>query len=283
MNSAILINPPMVDEQCFVNVDVDIDWVITCPACSEKSEVEVRCRILIALTDSTATLTTTISGQDAKKFIPYTAIELKQAEKDEIDLEKELADSINLNAMICFIRAYDMEYQSQKQRRFSIVKAYTPEERAYDDATPKKSSGSLTPTKKRLIFAPNAEDTSTTSLLVGCDYRKIGARGCNVGEDGGFASNISGFRDALDLVKEAISRTEYNQRIKIALDVAASTICDLDYKFSNKSGQNFKFAEDMIEFYKELCNSVQVDHADSILLIELTKGWLCWVEMVQRA
>lgn len=87
---------------------------------------------------------------------------------------------------------------------------------------------------------------------------KYGPNGCNVGEDGGFAPNISSFREGLDLVKEAIRRTGYNDKIKIAIDVAATNFCigtryDLDFKSPNRSGQNFKSGEDMIEMYKELC------------------------------
>ncbi|PKI66479.1 hypothetical protein CRG98_013135, partial [Punica granatum] len=52
-----------------------------------------------------------------------------------------------------------------------------------------------------------------------------GSHGCNVGEDGGFAPNISSFTEGLNLVKEAISRTGYNDKIKIALDVAATEFC----------------------------------------------------------
>ncbi|OWM68765.1 hypothetical protein CDL15_Pgr024952 [Punica granatum] len=55
-----------------------------------------------------------------------------------------------------------------------------------------------------------------------------GSHGCNVGEDGGFAPNISSFTEGLNLVKEAISRTGYNDKIKIALDVAATEFC-IDY------------------------------------------------------
>uniref|UniRef100_A0A2P2KRU2 phosphopyruvate hydratase n=1 Tax=Rhizophora mucronata TaxID=61149 RepID=A0A2P2KRU2_RHIMU len=87
---------------------------------------------------------------------------------------------------------------------------------------------------------------------------KYGQYGCNVGEDGGFAPNISSVQEGLDLVKEAISRTGYNEKIKIAIDVAATAFCmgtkyDLDFKSPNRSGQNFKSGEDMIEMYKELC------------------------------
>ncbi|XP_044469600.1 cytosolic enolase 3 [Mangifera indica] len=87
---------------------------------------------------------------------------------------------------------------------------------------------------------------------------KYGVHGCNVGEDGGFAPNISNVKEGLDFIKEAISRTGYGEKIKIAIDVGASDFCkgtkyDLDYKSLNKSGQNFKSGEDMIEMYKELC------------------------------
>ncbi|KAE8039199.1 hypothetical protein FH972_011629 [Carpinus fangiana] len=92
---------------------------------------------------------------------------------------------------------------------------------------------------------------------------KYGAHGCNVGEDGGFAPNISSFREGLDLVKEAISRTGYDEKIKIAIDVAATDFCigtkyDLDIKVPNKSGQNFKSVEDMLEIYKELCSEYPI-------------------------
>lgn len=92
---------------------------------------------------------------------------------------------------------------------------------------------------------------------------KYGTPGCNVGEDGGFAPNISSFREGLDLVTEAISRTGYTERIKIAIDVAATDFCigtkyDFDSKSANKSGQKFKSGEDMIEMYKELCTDYPI-------------------------
>ncbi|XP_047310569.1 cytosolic enolase 3 [Impatiens glandulifera] len=92
---------------------------------------------------------------------------------------------------------------------------------------------------------------------------KYGAHGCNVGEDGGLAPNISNIKEGLDLVKEAISRTGYNEKIKIALDVSATDFCigtkyDLDQKYPQKSGQNFKSGEDMIEMYKGLCTDYPI-------------------------
>lgn len=92
---------------------------------------------------------------------------------------------------------------------------------------------------------------------------RYGATGCNVGEDGGFTPDISSFKEGLDLIKEAINRTGYGEKIKIAMDVAASDFCigtkyDLDFKSPDKSGQNFKTGEDMIELYAQLCKDYPI-------------------------
>lgn len=42
-------------------------------------------------------------------------------------------------------------------------------------------------------------------------------------------------KEGLDLVKEAVSRTGYNERIKIAIDVAATDFCIGDLFFAEKS------------------------------------------------
>ncbi|KAI3679934.1 hypothetical protein L2E82_50914 [Cichorium intybus] len=92
---------------------------------------------------------------------------------------------------------------------------------------------------------------------------KYGAHGCNVGEDGGLAPDITSFKEGLDLVMEAIGRTGYIDKLKIAIDIAATDFCigskyDLDFKSPRKSGQNFKSGEDMIEIYKELCRDYPI-------------------------
>ncbi|KAH7678204.1 enolase protein [Dioscorea alata] len=92
---------------------------------------------------------------------------------------------------------------------------------------------------------------------------KYGSNECNVGHDGGFAPNISSFSEGLDLVKEAIDRAGYNGRIKLAMDVAATDFCigrkyELDSKAMNKSGQNFKTGEEMIEMYTQLCSDYPI-------------------------
>ncbi|MED6215955.1 Beta-enolase [Stylosanthes scabra] len=105
--------------------------------------------------------------------------------------------------------------------------------------------------------------TETYHHLKAVITEKYGTHDCNVGESGGFAPNVSSFREALDLVKEAIRRAGYTDKIKIALDVAATNFCigtryDLDFKSPQKSGQNFLSAEDMVELYRELCTDFPI-------------------------
>ncbi|RYR45242.1 hypothetical protein Ahy_A07g031090 isoform B [Arachis hypogaea] len=110
--------------------------------------------------------------------------------------------------------------------------------------------------------------TETYHHLKAVITEKYGTHDCNVGESGGFAPNVSRqailfFREALDLVKEAIRRAGYTDKIQIALDVAATNFCigtryDLDFKSPQKSGQNFLSAEDMVELYRELCNDFPI-------------------------
>ncbi|MBA0752755.1 hypothetical protein Gogos_001560 [Gossypium gossypioides] len=85
---------------------------------------------------------------------------------------------------------------------------------------------------------------------------KYGANGCNVGEDGGFVPDISRqvlplcltilvfhiidqrtlpltpVREGLDIVREAIGRTGYNDKIKIGIGVAATEFC-IDYPIAS--------------------------------------------------
>ncbi|KAL9334098.1 hypothetical protein Peur_074237 [Populus x canadensis] len=120
---------------------------------------------------------------------------------------------------------------------------------------------------KEIMILPIGASTFKEALQMGSETyhhlkavikEKYGEQGCNVGEDGGFSPNLSSVQEGLNLVKEAISRTGYSEKIKMAIDVAATTFCigtkyDLDYKFQNKSGQNFKSGDDMIKMYEELC------------------------------
>jgi len=93
---------------------------------------------------------------------------------------------------------------------------------------------------------------------------KYGIDACNVGDEGGFAPNISSNKEGLDLVKEAIEKAGYTGKIKIGMDVAASEFFtpdkryDLDFKTPNNSGAEVKSGMEMIEMYKMFCKEYPI-------------------------
>merc|ERR1712093_357136 len=65
--------------------------------------------------------------------------------------------------------------------------------------------------------------------------KKYGIDATNVGDEGGFAPNVSGAEESLELLMEAIKAAGYEGKVKIALDVASSEFYkegkyDLDFK-----------------------------------------------------
>ena len=81
----------------------------------------------------------------------------------------------------------------------------------------------------------------------------------NVGDEGGFAPNLSSNKEALDLIVEAIKKANYTPGVdvNIGLDVAASEF--YEDGIYNLRGENRKLnIDELIEFYKELCNNYPI-------------------------
>ena len=79
--------------------------------------------------------------------------------------------------------------------------------------------------------------TETYHTLKKVISAKYGIDAVNVGDEGGFAPNVSGADESLELLTEAIKKAGYEGKIKIALDVASSEFYkdgkyDLDFKVS---------------------------------------------------
>jgi len=95
--------------------------------------------------------------------------------------------------------------------------------------------------------------------------RKYGQDACNVGDEGGFAPNISSNDEGLNLVVEAIEKAGYTGKVKIGMDVAASEFLtedkaayDLNFKNQPNDGTQKKTGEEMIELYKTFCEKYPV-------------------------
>lgn len=76
----------------------------------------------------------------------------------------------------------------------------------------------------------------------------------NVGDEGGFAPNVGGAEESLELISEAIKGAGYEGKIKIALDVASSEFYkdgkyDLDFKNPNSDPQKWISGTELADLY----------------------------------
>ncbi|CAM6121174.1 unnamed protein product [Calypogeia fissa] len=100
--------------------------------------------------------------------------------------------------------------------------------------------------------------------LKGVIKEKYGLDATNVGDEGGFAPDISSNKEGLDLVKEAIERAGYTGKVKIGMDVAASEFLtedgkyDLDFKTPGNDGKEKKTGPELIDMYKGFCSDYPV-------------------------
>ena len=99
-----------------------------------------------------------------------------------------------------------------------------------------------------------------------------------VGDEGGFAPNLSSNEEALKYIIEAIDRAGYNGKISIALDVAASS-------FYNRDTGLYTFED------REVDSSFLIDYYDKIIttypIVSIEDGldendWKSWGEMTVR-
>ena len=95
-----------------------------------------------------------------------------------------------------------------------------------------------------------------------------------VGDEGGFAPNLKNDEIALSLLDEAIKEANYDGRVKISLDVAATEMYNDNeniYEFW-KTGEKRTSAE-MIEYYKKLIQIYPIFSIEDGLAEEDWEGW----------
>ena len=82
-----------------------------------------------------------------------------------------------------------------------------------------------------------------------------------VGDEGGFAPNLSSNEDALSTIVEAIKKAGYKpgEDIMLAMDVAASEIFNKEDGKYHLSGEGIvKSSEEMVDWYEELCDKYPI-------------------------
>uniref|UniRef100_A0A8C6KCS1 phosphopyruvate hydratase n=1 Tax=Nothobranchius furzeri TaxID=105023 RepID=A0A8C6KCS1_NOTFU len=91
---------------------------------------------------------------------------------------------------------------------------------------------------------------------------KYGQDATNVGDEGGFAPNIQENSEALELIKTAIEKAGFTDKVVIGMDVAASEFFsegkyDLDFKSPPNAARNIS-AEELADIYQGFINNYPV-------------------------
>ena len=108
-----------------------------------------------------------------------------------------------------------------------------------------------------------------------------------VGDEGGFAPNVSNEKEAIELILEAVSRAGYvaGKDICLALDVAATEMFDEAKKIGKdgyyfwKTGE-FKTKEQMVDFIVDLANSYPIISIEDGLAEEDWESWKTLTEKI---
>lgn len=95
-----------------------------------------------------------------------------------------------------------------------------------------------------------------------------------VGDEGGFAPNLTSNEEALSTIVEAIERAGYKpgEQVKIALDVASSEMYE-DGKYNLKGEGVVRTREEMVDWYEELIEKYPIISIEDGLDEEDWEGW----------
>lgn len=98
----------------------------------------------------------------------------------------------------------------------------------------------------------------------------------SVGDEGGFAPNLSSNEEALATIVEAIEKAGYvpGKDIMLALDVAATDLFDPETKIYTLEGEGRKFTQsEMVDFYVDLVNKYPIISIEDGMNEEDWEGW----------
>ncbi|KIO27928.1 hypothetical protein M407DRAFT_243206 [Tulasnella calospora MUT 4182] len=121
---------------------------------------------------------------------------------------------------------------------------------------------------QEFMICPTGAATFTEAMKIGTETyhalkavikKKYGIDATNVGDEGGFAPNVSGAEESLELLVEAIEKAGYTGKVKIALDVASSEFYekadddknyDLNFKYADKEGSHKITGKELADLYR---------------------------------
>lgn len=105
--------------------------------------------------------------------------------------------------------------------------------------------------------------------LIVAEYGKIAV---NVGDEGGFVPPMTGVREPLETIVQAVERAGYADLVVYGLDVAATHFYDPEDQVYRLAGEELS-REDMIALYEELCTDYQLVSVEDALYEDDFDGW----------
>ncbi|GAA5884730.1 hypothetical protein JCM6882_005369 [Rhodosporidiobolus microsporus] len=105
--------------------------------------------------------------------------------------------------------------------------------------------------------------TETYHTLKNVIKKKYGIDATNVGDEGGFAPNVQGAEESLEILTEAISKAGYTGKVQIGLDVASSEFYkdgkyDLDFKNPNSDASKWLTGKELADVYNSLVEKYDI-------------------------
>lgn len=117
---------------------------------------------------------------------------------------------------------------------------------------------------QEFMILPTGASSFSDALRIGAEVyhnlksvikKKYGQDATNVGDEGGFAPNIQDNSEGLELLKVAIEKAGYTDKVKIGMDCAASEFYkdgkyDLDFKNPNSDPSKWLTGSQLCDLYK---------------------------------
>ena len=132
---------------------------------------------------------------------------------------------------------------------------------------------------QEFMIMPVGFGTFSEAIRAGCEvYHALASllkekgKSTGVGDEGGFAPDLSGEREALSFICDAIDKAGYAGKIEIALDVAASEWQNGDGYFLPKSKQSFT-SDDITDRIAALCSEYPITSVEDALGEDDFEGW----------
>ncbi|KLO09337.1 enolase [Schizopora paradoxa] len=146
---------------------------------------------------------------------------------------------------------------------------------------------------QEFMLLPVGASSFTESMKIGTETyhtlkkvisAKYGIDAVNVGDEGGFAPNVQGAEEALELLVEAIKKAGYEGKVKIAMDVASSEFYkdgkyDLDFKNPNSDPEKWISGTELSNLYVDLIKKYPIVSVEDPFEQD---DWEAWTHFVKN-